>query len=74
MYKYHVTKCVLNEGNLVIFFPTEVLDSENQVLDYSLDFFNNKKIYSTNEEGSDESYIKCVGDDSKMIYLIKKNE
>ena len=72
MYKYHVTKCVLNEGNLVIFFPTEVLDSSDQVLNYSLDFFNNKKIYSTNEGDSDESYVKCVGDDSKVIHVIKK--
>ena len=72
MFKYHVTKYVVNEDKLVIFFPTEVLDSENQVLDYSLDFFNNKKVYSTNEEGSNESYIKCVGDDSKLIHVIQK--
>ena len=69
--QFYVTKCVLNEDNLVIFFPTEILDSMNEVLEYSQDFFNNKKIYQTNEEGTDESYIKCVGDDSKVIHLIE---
>ena len=43
--QFYVTKCVLNEDNLVIFFPTEILDSMNEVLEYSQDFFNNKKIY-----------------------------
>lgn len=70
--QFYVTKCVLNENNLVIFFPTEILDSTNEVLEYSQDFFNNKKIYQTNEEGSNESYIKCVDDDSKIIHLIER--
>ena len=69
MIKYHVTKFFINGNNQVTSFPTEILDSRNQVFDYAQDFFNNKKLYSTNEEGSNESYIKCVGDDSKMMHL-----
>ena len=69
---YYLTKCVVNEDNLVIFFPTEKFDSSNEALNYALDFFNNKKIYSTNGVGSNESYIKCVGDDTKIIHLFTK--
>ena len=71
MSRYHVTKCVVSEDNVVIFFPTETLDSFDQVLNYSLDFFNNKKIYSTNKEGTNESYIKCVGDETTFIHCCK---
>ena len=67
---YYLTKCVVNVGNLIIFFPTEKFDSSNEVLNYALDFFNNKKIYSTNGVGSHESYIKCVGDESKFIHCL----
>ena len=28
--QYLITKCVLNEDNLLIFFPTEILDSMNE--------------------------------------------
>ena len=72
MFKYHVTKFFMNENNQVTSYPTEILDSRNQVIELAQDFFNNKTIYSTNEEGSTESYIKCVGDDSKMISLSTK--
>lgn len=72
MFKYHVTKFFIDENNQVSSYPTEILDSLNQVLDYAQDFFNNKKIYSTREEGMNESYIKCVGDDSKIIRLSTK--
>ena len=67
---YYLTKCVVNEDNLVIFFPTEKFDSSNEVLNYALDFFNNKKTYSTNGVGSNESYIKCVGDEAKFIHCL----
>ena len=70
---YYLTKCVVNEDNLVIFFPTEKFDSSNEVLNYALDFFNNKKTYSTNGVGSNESYIKCVGDESKFIHCLTTN-
>ena len=70
--KYHVTKIINNENNITLFFPTEILDSMNEVLEYSHDFFNNKKIYQTKEEGSNESYIKCVNEDFKIIHLIEK--
>jgi hypothetical protein len=62
----------MNENNQVTSYPTEILDSRNQVIEFAQDFFNNKKLYSTNEEGSNVSYIKCVGDDSKMISLSTK--
>ena len=41
--QYLITKCVLNEDNLLIFFPTEIFDSINQLMEYSQDFFNNRK-------------------------------
>ena len=72
MFKYHVTKFFIDEDNQVTYYPTEILDSRNQVFEYAQDFFNNKKLYSTHEEGINESYIKCVGDDSKMIHLSTK--
>ena len=72
MFKYHITKFFMNENNQVTSHPTEILDSRNQVIELAQDFFNNKKLYSTNEEWSNESYIKCVGDDSKMISLSTK--
>lgn len=72
MLKYHVTKIFIDENGQVTSHPTEILDSSNQVFDYAQDFFNNKKIYSTGEEGMNESYIKCVGDDSKIIHLSTK--
>jgi hypothetical protein len=72
MFKYHVTKIFIDESGQVTSYPTEILDSSNQVFDYAQDFFNNKKIYSTCEEGMNESYIKCVGDDSKIIHLSTK--
>ena len=50
--KYIVTKCSLNDDNLLFLFPTEVIDSMNEVLEYIQDFFNNKKIYQTHECGS----------------------
>tara|TARA_B100000214_G_C23970902_1_gene630073 strand:+ start:862 stop:1083 length:222 start_codon:yes stop_codon:yes gene_type:complete len=70
--QYYATKCVLNDDNLVIFFPTEIFDSINELMEYSQDFFNNRKIYQTSEEGTNESYIKCVGEESKMIHLVEK--
>ena len=72
MFKYHVTKFFIDEDNQVTYYPTEILDSRNQVFEYAQDFLINKKLYSTHEEGINESYIKCVGDDSKMIHLSTK--
>ena len=69
--EYHVTKCVLNEDNLLFFFPTEILDSMNEVMEYSQNYFNNKKFYQTREGGSNESYIKCVHDEYRWIYLLE---
>jgi hypothetical protein len=69
--QYHATKCVINEDNLVIFFPTEIFDSMNQIMEYGQGFFNNKKFYQTSEEGSNESYIKCVGEECKIIHLVE---
>jgi hypothetical protein len=74
MSKYSVTKFFINENYEVNYHPTEILDSIDQVFNYAQDFFNNKKLYSTNEEGRNESYIKCVGDDSKLIHLSPKIE
>ena len=69
--EYHVTKIVLNENNLLILFPTEIHDSKNEVMEYSRGYFNNKKFYQTREEGSNESYIKCVHDEYRLIYLLE---
>jgi len=69
--EYHITKCFLTEDNLVIFFPTEILGSMNEVLEYSQNYFNNKKTYQTREEGSNESYIKCVSDEYRWIHLLE---
>ena len=69
--QYLITKCVLNEDNLLIFFPTEILGSMNEVLEYSQNYFNNKKTYQTREEGSNESYIKCVSDEYRWIHLLE---
>ena len=74
MFKYHVTKIFINENGQVTSHPTEILDSSNQVFEYAQDFFNNKKIYSTGEEGMNESYIKCLGDGSKIIHLSTKRQ
>ena len=71
--KYIVTKCSLNDDNLLFLFPTEVLDSMNEVLEYSQDFFNNKKIYQTHECGSNESIIKCVSDERNWIHIMEEN-
>ena len=72
MNKYYLaTKIVYNENNPVLLFPTEKLDSMNEVLEYSQDFFNNQKIYLTHECDSNESIIKCVSDDRKWIHLIE---
>ena len=73
MSKYHVTKFYIDENYKIKCYPTEILDSRDKVFHYAEDFFNNTKIYSTSEEGTDESYIKCVGDDSKIIHLSKIN-
>tara|TARA_B100000214_G_C23566984_1_gene445541 strand:- start:58 stop:294 length:237 start_codon:yes stop_codon:yes gene_type:complete len=69
--EYYVTKCSLNDDNLLLLFPTEILDSMNEVFEYSQDFFNNQKIYQTNESGSNESIIRCVSDERKWIHLIE---
>ena len=53
--------------------PTETLHSSNEVFEHAQEFFNNGKIYSTHEEGSNVSYIKCVGDESKTIYVYESN-
>jgi hypothetical protein len=74
MSKYHATKFFIDEKDQVNHYPTETLDSIEQVFDYAKDFFNNKKLYSTSEEGRNESYIKCVEDDSKLIHLSPKIE
>ena len=71
--QYLITKCVLNEDNLLIFFPTEILDSMNEVMDYSQDFFNNQKIYQTQGCGSNESIIKCVSDERNWIHIMEEN-
>ena len=71
--QYHATKYVINEDNLVIFFPTEIFNSMNQIIEYSQGFFNNKKIYQTSQIGSNESYIKCVGEEFKLIHLVELN-
>jgi len=68
MTTYSVTKIFI-ENNLVMNYPTEILHSSNEVFECAQDFFNNGKIYSTHAEGSDESYIKCVGDESKIIHV-----
>lgn len=73
MSKYHVTKFFIDEKDQIICYPTEILDSRDQVFHYARGFFNNTKIYSTSEEGMNESYIKCVGDDSKIIHLSEIN-
>ena len=44
MFKYHVTKFFIDEDNQVTYYPTEILDSRNQVFEYAQDFFNNKKL------------------------------
>ena len=73
MNKYYlVTKIVNNDNNTVFFLPTEKLYSMNEVLEYSQYFFNNGKIYQTSECDSNESYIKCVGEDFRMIHLMEK--
>jgi len=71
--QYRLTKCILNDDNLLFFFPTKILDSMNEVLEYSLDFFNNQKIYQTHECGSNESFIKCVSDERKWIHIMEEN-
>jgi len=73
MSKYHVTRFFIDENDKIWKYPTDIIDSINVVFHYAKDFFNNTKIYSTGEEGTDESYIKCVGDDSKIIHLSKIN-
>ena len=62
--KYIVTKCSLNDDNLLFLFPTEVIDSMNEVLEYIQDFFNNKKIYQTHE---------CVSDERNWIHIMEEN-
>ena len=69
--EYYVTKCSLNDDNLLLLFPTEILDSMNEVFEYSQNFFNNKKIYQTRECDSNESIIKCVSDERNWIHLMK---
>ena len=69
--EYYVTKCSLNDDNLLFIFPTEILDSMNEVFEYSQNFFNNKKIYQTRECDSNESIIKCVSDERNWIHLMK---
>ena len=71
MASYSVTRFFI-ENNVVMHYPAETLYSSNEVIKYAQEFFNNGKIYSTCEEGSDESYIKCVGDDTKIIHLFTK--
>jgi len=72
MTTYRVTKFFI-ENNIVMNHPTETLHSSNEVFGLAQDFFNNCKIYSTHEEGSNESYIKCVGDDTKIIHVCETN-
>ncbi len=72
MTTYRVTKFWI-ENNLVMNYPTETLHSSNEVFELSQDFFNNGKIYSTHTEDSNESYIKCVGDDTKIIHVSETN-
>ena len=74
MSKYHATKFFIDENGQVNIHPTEILNSIEQVFDCAQGFFNNKKLYSTSEEGKNESYIKCVEDDSKLIHLSPKIE
>lgn len=69
--EYYVTKCSLNDDNLLFIFPTEILDSMNEVFEYSQNFFNNKKIYQTRECDSNESIIKCVSDERNWIHLME---
>ena len=73
MSKYHVTRFFIDGNDQIWKYPTDTLYSSNGVFHYAKYFFNNTKIYSTSEEGIDESYIKCVGDDSKIIHLSKIN-
>ena len=51
MFKYHVTKFFMNENNQVTNFSLSLIQGIRS-FDYAQDFFNNKKLYSTNEEGS----------------------
>ena len=74
MSKYHATKFFIDENYQVNYHPTEIFYSIEQVFDCAQGFFNNKKLYSTSEEGTNESYIKCVEDDSKLIHLSPKIE
>ena len=73
MKTYSVTKFFI-ENNLVINYPTEILHSSNELFECAQDFFNNGKIYSTHEEDSNELYIKCVGDDTKIIHVLEINQ
>lgn len=72
MKTYSVTKFFI-ENNIVMDYPTETLHSLNEVFEHAQDFFNNGKIYSTHEEGSNISYLKCVGDDTKIIHVCESN-
>ena len=72
MKTYIVTKFFI-ENNIVMNYPTETLHSSNEVFELAQDFFNNGKIYSTHEEGSNVSYLKCVGDDTKIIHVSESN-
>jgi hypothetical protein len=72
MKTYSVTKFFI-ENNIVMNYPTETLHSSNEVFELAQHFFNNGKIYSTHEEGSNVSYLKCVGDDTKIISVSESN-
>ena len=71
---YIVTKCVLNDDNLLLLFPPESYQSIDEIYNSDLlnKFFNGKKIYQTKEEDSNEFFIKCVSDERKYIHVLEK--
>ena len=60
-----------NEG--VFFSPSVTLYSIRELNDYMINFFYGQKTYLTKVSDSNESLIKCVSDETKLLHLFEKN-
>ena len=74
MSKYHATKFFIDENYQVNYHPTEIFDSIEQVFDCAQGFLITKNYIQQVKKGWNESYIKCVEDDTKLIHLSPKIE
>ena len=71
--KLIITEININDDGIINLAPSIILYSIRELQDYMINFFNGGKTYLTKESNSNESLIKCIEDETKLLHLLEIN-